>query len=359
MRLVVCLLAAVVGLRKMHGMACPLYKLKGRVLSGALESHKMDKMQPDASKISIDDNLAKIKLFLREVILEPRRKMHKWSIITNQTPNLKIGYPGQHLASLILGMKGTGTGARGDDIVDGTEVKSCSRIDQLDKCKKCNGNVLRSQKNCPTCGSSEIKRNDDSKWLIAIRSESELEMYLRRIPRMLLIISDYPGFDYNDFSSMRIRAYEIWNQSSRAAGFRNILTHYFNNIFLEHIKKNPKATPAPYNFWPDSFAFYMCNPIKIFESTITDIDGDDPGISITHYIEPNRDRSSLASESMPSSLLVEEEKECLRAKGVDFCVDGTIDETMRGFLPIRLGKAVSHLRKYQRKTGRSTSPKRK
>ena len=82
-------------------------------------------------------------------------------------------------------------------------------------------------------------------------------------------------------------------------------------------------------------------------------------VFVSDYIEPNRDRSSLASESMPSSLLVEEEKECLRAKGVDFCVDGTIDETMRGFLPIRLGKAVSHLRKYQRKTGRSTSPKRK
>ena len=173
----------------------------------------MNKMQPDASKITISDNLGKIRTFISEVILEPRKRMLKWSAITNQTPNLKIGYPGQHLASLILGMKGTGTGARGDDIVDGTEVKSCSRIDQLDKCKDCKGNVLRSQTVCPKCGSSNIKRNDDSKWLIAVRSEAELEMYLRKIPRMLFVISDYPRFESGDFSSMRIRAYEIWNQS--------------------------------------------------------------------------------------------------------------------------------------------------
>ena len=174
----------------------------------------MDKMQPDASKITISDNLGKIRTFISEVILEPRKRMLKWSAITSQTPNLKIGYLGQHLASLILGMKGTGTGARGDDIVDGTEVKSCSRIDQLDKCKDCKGNVLRSQTVCPKCGSSNIKRNDDSKWLIAVRSEAELEMYLHKIPRMLFVISDYPGFNAGDFSSMRIRAYEIWNQTS-------------------------------------------------------------------------------------------------------------------------------------------------
>ncbi len=93
-------------------------------------------MKPDTTKISIHDNLAKIKDFLSEVILEPRVRMMSWSKITNQTPNLKIGYPGQHLASLITGIKGTATGARGEDIEDGTEVKSCSRIDQVDKCKQ-------------------------------------------------------------------------------------------------------------------------------------------------------------------------------------------------------------------------------
>lgn len=309
----------------------------------------MNKMQPDASKITISDNLGKIRTFISEVILEPRKRMLKWSAITNQTPNLKIGYPGQHLASLILGMKGTGTGARGDDIVDGTEVKSCSRIDQLDKCKDCKGNVLRSQTVCPKCGSSNIKRNDDSKWLIAVRSEAELEMYLRKIPRMLFVISDYPRFETGDFSSMRIRAYEIWNQSSRAAGFRDILAHYFKNIYLAHIAKNPNATPAPYNFWPDAYAFYMCNPIKVFETTIKDIDGDAPAISIDHYVEPHADRSGIASESMPIALLSKQEKERLASVGIDMSSAVSVNEEQRRCLPIRFGKAITHEQKYQRR----------
>lgn len=40
----------------------------------------------------------------------PRKLAHKWAAITNQTPNLKMGYPAQHLASLITGMKGTAQG---------------------------------------------------------------------------------------------------------------------------------------------------------------------------------------------------------------------------------------------------------
>ncbi len=139
----------------------------------------MNKMRPNEQLITIHDNIKHITSFLSEVILGPRQHMAKWSQITNQTPNLKIGYPGQHLASLITGIPGTATGARGEDIADGTEVKSCSRIDQVDKCRCCRKNVMRSQLTCPNCGSKSIKRNNDSKWLIAIRNEKELDLYLR------------------------------------------------------------------------------------------------------------------------------------------------------------------------------------
>ncbi|WP_418685211.1 MamI family restriction endonuclease, partial [Akkermansia sp.] len=142
-------------------------------------------MQPDISKISIKNNLKQIKDFLTEVILSPRKNMIKWSKITNQTPNLKIGYPGQHLASLITGMQGTATGARGQDIIDGTEVKSCSRVDQLDKCEDCKSNVLRLQNTCGLCVSKNIRTQNDSKWLIGIKNEKELDLYLNKIPRIL------------------------------------------------------------------------------------------------------------------------------------------------------------------------------
>ncbi len=63
-------------------------------------------MQPNKDFITIHNNKKLINDFLWEVIYSQHIVMNKWSEITNQTPNLKIGYPGQHLASLITGVKG-------------------------------------------------------------------------------------------------------------------------------------------------------------------------------------------------------------------------------------------------------------
>jgi MamI restriction endonuclease len=100
-------------------------------------------MKPKSEFITIGNNTAQIEVLLQELVLQPRLKALEWSKITRQTPNMKVGYPGQHLASLITGIEGSRTGARGDDLIDGTEVKSCSRVDQLDTCKNCNEKVLR------------------------------------------------------------------------------------------------------------------------------------------------------------------------------------------------------------------------
>jgi hypothetical protein len=80
------------------------------------------------------------------------------------------------------------------------------------------------------------------------------------------------------------------------------MENYYNKIFLEHIKATPNKTPAPKNFWPYSYQFYLCNPIKVFQSTILN-SNTTPEIQIEHYIEPHIDRVGLVSEDMPSSLL--------------------------------------------------------
>jgi hypothetical protein len=189
-------------------------------------------MKPNDELITIDDNLNKINDFISDMLISPRKNAHKWSVLTNQTPNLKMGYPSQHLASLITGMKGTATGARGNDIVDGTEVKSCSKVDQSDKCNDCKTTVLRSDKVCPNCGSSNIKRNNDSKWLIGIRNENELRMALEETPRFLFIVTDYPEFDNQNFEDIRIRAFEVWVKSERCKNFRELLRSYYYNIYI-------------------------------------------------------------------------------------------------------------------------------
>jgi len=259
-------------------------------------------MEPKNKFITIDDNISRIHTLLEELVLMPRLKALKWSAITKQTPNMKIGYPGQHLASLITGVEGARTGARGDDLLDGSEVKSCSRVDQLDSCKKCKSKVLRIEETCPHCGSDKIKRMDDSKWLFSVKSREELLLLTETIDRIFLTIADYPNFSDDDFNTIRFQAFEIWNNSERHSHFKELMTNYYKKIFLEHISKNPNKTPAPKNFWPYSYQFYLCNPLKVFNCTVTNANSN-PQINIDYYVEPNVDRSKLISEPMPTKLL--------------------------------------------------------
>ncbi|KQN34423.1 hypothetical protein ASE92_12555 [Pedobacter sp. Leaf41] len=263
-------------------------------------------MKPNPKLITIDDNKAKISILLKELVLDPRLKALGWSNVTKQTPNMKVGYPGQHLASLITGIEGSRTGARGDDLRDGTEVKSCSRVDQLDTCKACKEKVLRVEKVCSVCGSEDIRRMDDSKWLFSIRSEDELALLTKTVDRIFLTIADYPRFSSGNYDTIRFQAFEIWNSDPRHKHFASLMTNYYLKMFLEHKKLSANKTPAPKNFWPYSYQFFLCNPVKVFECVVTDANTK-PIIDITHYIEPHVDRSDIASEMMPTSILNPEE----------------------------------------------------
>jgi len=290
-------------------------------------------MKPDKKYISIRDNKTKIISLLDELVLKPRIQALKWSKITKQTPNLKIGYPGQHLASLITGIEGTRTGARGDDLIDGTEVKSCSRVDQLDKCLNCGRKVLRIENKCPHCGSTDIKRMNDSKWLFSIKSEEELKLLTEGINRIFLTIADYPFFEENDFNTIRFQAFEIWNNEKRHLHFKELMSNYYHKIFLKHIERNPNKTPAPKNFWPYSYQFYLCNPVKVFESIITNANTR-PEIKITWYVEPEYDRSLLPSELMPTKLLNLKEINALIQNAPEYVVSsqlqyGTYEDLIR------------------------------
>ncbi len=282
-------------------------------------------MKPEAKYITISDNQNRIEQLLMELVLEPRIKALVWSQITRQTPNMKIGYPGQHLASLITGVEGSRTGARGDDLIDGTEVKSCSRVDQLDSCKDCKQKVLRIEKVCPHCGSAKIKRMDDSKWLFSVKSEAELKLLTQDLERVFLTIADYPNFAENDFDTIRFQAFEMWNNTERHKHFSSLMTNYYHKIFLEHISRNANKTPAPKNFWPYSYQFYLCNPVKVFDCVVTNANTS-PQINITHLVEPNFDRSLLIPEAMPTILLSQTEIDLLIDKVPEYVLTSQIIE---------------------------------
>jgi hypothetical protein len=214
---------------------------------------------------------------------------------------------------LITGIEGVRTGARGDDLKDGTEVKSCSRVDQLDTCGNCKNKVLRIELTCHHCGSSKIKRMDDSKWLFSVKSEAELKLLTETIDRVFLTIADYPNFDSDDFETIRFQAFEIWNNNDRHKNFSVIMSNYYNKLFLEHIRLNPNATPAPKNFWPYSYQFYLCNPVKVFECLVEKANIS-PTITLNYFVKPHEDRSQLESEQMPSELLNQDELKLLIEK---------------------------------------------
>lgn len=293
----------------------------------------MSNMQPDGTKITIHNNANQIKLLLNEVFVKPRQNLLKWSAITKQTPNIKIGYPGQHLASLITGVEGQRTGARGHDLADGSEVKSCSRIDQLDKCQDCSSPVSRFEATCPNCDSANIKRNNDSKWLFSVRNEPELNLLTKDVKRVVLIIGDYPNYDDSDFDTLRFQAFEVWPTTERNKRFTELLTNYYHNIYMEHRRRTPNKNPAPKNFWPYSYQFYLCNPILTFSCMVNNA-STDASITIEHYVEPDVDRAGLSTVPMPTSLLTPKEKEFLTAKlGTE--LGQYLDEEQRAYLDLR------------------------
>jgi hypothetical protein len=300
-------------------------------------------MLPNNAYISISDNISLVKKFINEIIILPRQQLKQWAVITNQTPAAKVGYIGQHLASLLTGVKGTGSGARGNDLADGSEVKSCNKIDQVDKCNDCGARVLRMEDVCGNCGSSNIKRKEDSKWLFSVRSEQELEQYLY-MNRIVMILMDYPQFKDKDFKDIRVCAFEIYPQEKRMSVFRDLITNHYWNIYRKKADKGENTNPM--NLHPWSIQFYKCNPIKTFECIIRNVD-DKASIEIVKYVEPNVDRNLLLeTEPMPTTLLQKNEWDVLLKKAsykklVPFLQNLELSE--KEFLKMRIGKKAAML----------------
>ena len=276
----------------------------------------------------------------------------KWAAVTKQTPNINIGYPAQHLASLVTGVEGARTAARGHDLSDHSEVKSCSRVDQLDRCGDCRAAVARMESRCPVCGSDNIRRNNDSKWLLAIKSEQELSVLLDEVPRIVFILADYPNFATQDWATIQFQVFEIWPNDPRQRHFRTLMTNYFRNIYLPHTELNPRKTPAPKNMWPYSFQFYMCNPLRTFHCVVENALADFQ-ITVAEYVEPNQDRAAVIPVQMPLSTL--NRKECALIKshiGRDAYTEAEVnglDWEQRLLIPLRdTDRANPQGRSYQR-----------
>ena len=191
-----------------------------------------------------------------------------------------MGYVGQHLVSVVTGFPGGKSGARGRDLVlpndQYGEIKTCYRIDQLGRCTSCSARIASIERECPECGSDDIKRNDDSKWLIGIQHDNEFAHILEPASYYLVL------FDFVDLNSPDVVRSSIWEVNPKNPGFAYCMVDYRLNIQAR------SASGAPFNLWPYELKFSAMRPMLIYRSVISTVDD-----SIRTTIFPGRDPAQL------------------------------------------------------------------
>jgi len=205
-------------------------------------------------------DVAASELLITDLYLSLRRKTRFWAGITKQTAQARMGYIGQHLVSVATGCPGGKSGARGRDIIhtDGSsgEIKTCYRVDQLGKCTACGSGVAPDEKVCSECGSADIERKDDSKWLLSFRNETEfLEMLVPSVYYLVL-------FEFTDLAKPDTIRASIWTVNPKVPGFLLCMVDYYLNT------RAGSKSKAPFNWWPYSLKFELMRPQLIYQSII-------------------------------------------------------------------------------------------
>lgn len=206
--------------------------------------------------------IAASEALIKDLYIDLRIQVNKWAEITKQTPQARMGYIGQHLVSVVSGYAGGKSGARGRDLVISNteygEIKTCYKVDQLGKCKDCNEPVSILETECSSCGSQNIERKDDSKWLIGIRNDDEFHNILDP-EKYYFVLFEFE--DYLHPKNSVIDAY-IWTVDPKNIGFAYCMFDYYLNI------RSKSKSKAPFNMWPHSFKFLLTKPHMIYKAKI-------------------------------------------------------------------------------------------
>lgn len=254
------------------------------------------------------------KALLIDLYVRLRHDLKRWASVTMQTPQPRMGYVGQHLVSVITGHPGGRSGARGDDLkLDGGkvgEIKCCYRVDQLGKCGSCGTPVASIETICPNeeCKSDDLRRSDDSKWLISVKNETELRECFSP-SRYYFVLFEF--VDLNRSDDVDVVVYEV---DPTTLGFTLCIIDYYFNI------REMSRSKAPFNLWPHSAKFLMMRPRKIYHSIIKVDD------TIDTIIFPGKGEADLTLEPLAhylSSKTITEDAidQVALLRGVDFSVE--------------------------------------
>lgn len=209
-------------------------------------------------------NIEQSERLISDLYIDLRRRINSWASLTKQTAQARMGYVGQHLVSIATGYPGGRSGARGKDLVisdsEYGEIKTCYRVDQLGKCNTCGAVVASIEQECPVCDSPDLKRNDDSKWLISIRHDNEYALIIE--PKYYYLVL----FDFTDLKDPHTIRASIWEVDTKRPGFAFCLIDYYENI------RSKSKSKAPFNLWPFQMKFELMCPRLIYRSYIYEDD---------------------------------------------------------------------------------------
>lgn len=183
---------------------------------------------PALKELTDEERRVFIIKLLQEQVLDQRGKLHFWRDLTKQAAQIDTGYVAQHLVTLVTSIPGSSMRGKGDDLEDGSEVKSANFLDSLDK----RGAVA-------------------PRWNFSSNDLQTMEAYLN-VPFIYLV-----SIDLNTKSLFRIR---IWKLDPRKH-------EIFNARYKEWMKKlgipklsDPKRPGVNFQLFPprlktdDSFA---------------------------------------------------------------------------------------------------------
>ena len=278
---------------------------------------------------------------IKELYVDLRKKVNKWSEITKQTPQARMGYVGQHLTSIVTGFPGGKSGARGYDmIIDDcdrnnikyAEIKTCYRVDQLGKCNVCNSVVSSLEKECSFCGSTDIRRNDDSKWLITMKNEEDLELTFEPM-YYYFVLFEFEEINNPDNSNI---VASIWRVKTDQPGFFLCMLDYYYNI------RSKSKSKAPFNMWPYMLKFYLTKPIKIYEAIIYEDDKIETK-ELDNYKIYEDELENLEEYSRSTNLTIDILKKVYKILGIDAKGKRTKKDLLKYLQEKRIDINNSHL----------------
>ena len=152
----------------------------------------------DLQKLNDEDRFNTAIRLLQEQVVDQRKRLHFWKDLTNQPAQIDTGYVSQHLVSIITQIPGEGMRGKGEDLKDGSEVKSANFLDSLDK----KGAVA-------------------PRWNFSSNDLTIMEGYLK-VPSIYLV-----SLDLNSFEKFRARVWKIDPRKHKV----------FNRRYIEWMEK--------------------------------------------------------------------------------------------------------------------------